>query len=59
MLRPRGWNVLDVVRASKSNAAEEERPMGGVLGNELDGALGHIMPGFIGRGKDCCEDYLD
>ena len=48
-----------MVRESKSNAAGEERPMGGVLGNEVDGALGHIVQGFIGHGKDCCEDYLD
>ena len=50
--RPRGWNVLDVVGESKSSVAEEERPMGRVLGNESERASGQIMQGFRGPGQD-------
>ena len=49
--RPRGWNVLDVVGESKSSVAEEERPMGRVLGNESERASGQIMQGFRGPGR--------
>lgn len=57
--RPSGWNVLGVAGESKSSVAEEERPMGRVLGNESEGASGPVMQGFRGPGQNRFKDYLD